>query len=134
MIYDGNFNGDVLQNKIIVDGKKRERIISSPWTRDEMKSVFKNDFNTDNKIVLAVLKHFRGHKTSLKYQIRYIYNWPRLFWVLKFISVKYISSIKPYSLTQRLYLPARKRNSPGYIFTRHCLSQLPCCIYFEISM
>ena len=30
MIYDGNFNGDVLQNKIIVDGKQRDRIISSP--------------------------------------------------------------------------------------------------------
>ena len=29
-IYDGNLNGDVLQNKIIVDAKQKERIISSP--------------------------------------------------------------------------------------------------------
>ena len=30
-IYDGNLNGDVLQNKIIVDAKQRERIVSSPY-------------------------------------------------------------------------------------------------------
>ena len=34
-----------------------------------MKSIFKIDFNTDTKIVLAVLKRFRGHKTNFKYQI-----------------------------------------------------------------
>ena len=34
-----------------------------------MKSIFKIDFNTDTKIVLAVLKRFRGHKTSFKYKI-----------------------------------------------------------------
>ena len=71
--------------------KQRERIISSPnglinnaleqrqrrhfhvlrttWTRGEMKSIFKIDFNTDTKIVLTVLKRFRGHKTNFKYQI-----------------------------------------------------------------
>ena len=32
-----------------------------------MKSIFKIDFNTDTKIVLAVLKRFRDHKTSFKY-------------------------------------------------------------------
>ena len=29
---------------------------------DEMKSIFKIDFNTNTKIVLAVLKRFRSHK------------------------------------------------------------------------
>ena len=84
----------VLQNKRIVDAKQRERIISSSnglsttpsfckqrqrrhfhvlrttWTRGEMKSILKIDFNTNTKIVLAVLKRFRGHKTNFKYQIR----------------------------------------------------------------
>ena len=33
-----------------------------------MKSIFKIDFNTDTKIILAVLKRFRGHKTSFRYK------------------------------------------------------------------
>ena len=31
-----------------------------------MKSIVKIDFNTDTKIVLAVLKRFRGHETNFK--------------------------------------------------------------------
>ena len=35
-----------------------------------MKYIFKIDFNTDTKIVLAVLERFRSYKTNFKYQIR----------------------------------------------------------------
>ena len=39
------------------------------WTWGEMKFIFKIDFNTNTKIVLAVLECFRGHKqaSSIKY-------------------------------------------------------------------
>ena len=39
-------------------------VLRTTWTRGEMESILKIDFNTDIKIVLAVLKRFKDHKTS----------------------------------------------------------------------
>ena len=51
-----------------------------------MKSILKIDFNTNAKIILAVLKRFRGHKTkasSIKYDSQ---STAALLNILKFIS------------------------------------------------
>ena len=76
-IYDGNLNGDALQNEqfqVPLDEsttssccKQLQRRYFHLLRTTRTRGIFKIDFNTDSKIVLAVLKRFRGHKTSFKY-------------------------------------------------------------------
>ena len=46
-IYDGNLNGDALQNEIIVDAKQRERIVSSPNGLIQQRPRSRNNVNVD---------------------------------------------------------------------------------------
>ena len=73
-IYDDNLNGD-----------RHFLVLRTTWTREEMKSMIKINFNTDAKIILAVLKRFRCHKT--KFQVsNTVVNGPWLFLILKYTS------------------------------------------------